>query len=793
MDTKKKDPLPFVKALSFALKQYRLYSEKHPITQETLKKLQTEIETYFTADTRMNVGALRHRLLVDGSVVSDKEAAAHDFAKDLERLSVEGIIFDFGLTLEELSTLLTLMSLRAKNLGDKGGFRRAFEETNFQHLRLSQGKFQLVEEGEAVTTIETNQEENTRAEAPQPASLSGAGEIPCAVSTEGEKVNAAMDITEIIKRIRLDASSGGIVSKDHIVVDAEKIVSQIEKNPRDIVEEALKNADDEVKLEGVIRQMVKLLVDGIMSYLVETGKDITKALDKLARELEKSLKKMDSSGEYKNLTGKIPAIFEEAADEMRLQMIRKIYEKNPDDSKAVEKMAKKLFKEEEIRRRLMPSIKEEMRECGMRTETIEHLFENIDKQEAKKKSKVTVDADELEDLRRKAGLFDAHSDGKVEKKVQMLEMENKIVRHQKERMDAVIRNLAEGLLVVDEEGKVVLMNPAAEKLLGVKPSEKMGKYVSEGLGNAHVVSMAQGNLKEESGEQQVQLLGMNDETKRVLKASTAVIENENGQTVGMVSVLSDITRQKELEEMKSKFVANVSHELRTPLVAIQKSLSVILEQQVGEINEQQANFLSIARRNIERLSRLINDLLDVSRLEAGQMNLRPAPFPVAGIVNHVISTVETWVRDKNITIKTEYPLEELEIEADADRITQVVTNLIGNAIKFTPENGTITVAVSTGSGDKTIPGGDYVQIGVRDTGIGISPEDQERIFQKFVQVSLMKPAGVASTGLGLTITKELVELHSGRIWVESEPEKGSFFLFRIPLRFKDNKQMRKAA
>lgn len=785
--------LPLVKTVSFALKQHRLYSDKHPITQETMKNLELELERYFDTHERLTFGAMQHRLLVDGAVISEKEAAAVDLAKDLERLGIEGLVFEKGINLPEVARLVAIMAMRAKSLADRGGFRKAFDEEKFPHVRLSQGKFQLVEDGEVV--VDESQAGEGKGDGPGLGPGPGGGEIP---------VN---DIGEIIRRIRQDpvAASettqepdGGskvIFSGCKLALDAEKLVDQLEKNTKSVAEMTLSEAVDEVRLEQLIRKTVKLLIDGLLSYLVEQGKDITKALEKLARELEKGLAGIADSGDFDRLRKKIPGIFEEATDEFRIQMIRKTCQDHPGDVKQLEKIAKKLFKDKDVRDRLQNTLKEELSPVGLSAEMIQGIFSRIDEQEDKKKRKVSIDAEELEELRRKAEMFDSQGDAGEDKRVQLLELENKMIRHQKQRMDAVIHNLAEGLLIVDENGKVVLMNPAAEKMLGVKQGDKVGKTVTEGLSEEHVVSMASGDLRDKKNRmtQNVELYGANEETKRVLKASTAVIENEDGHTVGMVSVLSDITRQKELDDLKSKFVSNVSHELRTPLVAIQKSLELMVQRELGDITPDQEKFLSLAQRNIERLSRLINDLLDVSRLEAGQMNLKPSKFPMTGLIQHVVATVETWAGNKGIKLKTDFPgVDTVELEADPDRLTQVITNLVGNAVKFTPDGGTITVELRKDILDSSIPGEKCLEIGVRDTGIGIAPEDQKKIFDKFVQVGLVQPAGVSSSGLGLTITKEIVELHGGRIWVESEPGKGSRFAFRIPLKFTSRQKVRNA-
>jgi PAS domain S-box-containing protein len=548
----------------------------------------------------------------------------------------------------------------------------------------------------------------------------------------------------------------------------------------------------------VVRRVTKYLVNGLITFLVEHGKDITKSLEKLAKELEKGIGKSGEGKDFDQLRKKIPEIFEETADELRVMMMVEAYKKNPKDHKSIQKLAEKLLKDEDSRDRLQPMLKEDLTKAGMAAESFDTIFTKIEEKAAKKKSKVSIDADELEELRRKAamggtgggsgtgsgtgtggGLGEAEVEMRVKKAVEKVEREKKVILDEKERVDSVIRNLAEGLLVVDKNGKVVLMNPAAEKLLGVKQNDKVGKHVTDGLKDEQMVAMTSGgNLRdsEEEVAKKVELVSINDQTKRVLQASTAVIENEDGQTVGMVSVLSDVTKQKEVEELKTKFVANVSHELRTPLVAIQKSLELILGQELGDVNPEQKKFLDIAHRNIGRLSRLINDLLDISKIEAGGMSLKPKKFRAKELADHVIHSLENWAKDKKIKMVTAFSDENVEIEADFDRLTQVLTNLMGNAIKFTPDSGTITIEAKVKK--------DQIEIGVRDTGIGIEPEDQKKIFDKFVQVSLAQPSGVSSTGLGLTIAKEIVELHSGKIWVESEVGKGSRFVFQIPMKFK---------
>ena len=346
------------------------------------------------------------------------------------------------------------------------------------------------------------------------------------------------------------------------------------------------------------------------------------------------------------------------------------------------------------------------------------------------------------------------------------------VLSEKKQTETVIRSIAEGLVVLDAQGKVILMNPAAEKLLGVSRKEIAGKPILENVKEEQLISLVKSAPGKE--EQEIELVSQHDETKKILRASSAVIENENGQTIGMVSVLTDITKQKELDRMKSNFVSSVSHELRTPLVAMEKSLSLILSRTAGDISETQEQFLTIAERNLKRLTRLINDLLDLSKLEAGRLELKRRPCFIDKIIDESIEALENWAKTKSIAIEKRYQERLPEFNVDSDRIIQVLINLIGNAIKFTPNNGRITIEAGLSKGSSEI------LVSVEDTGIGIPKEHLAKVFDKFYQVGERFSPDITGTGIGLSIAKEIVELHGGKIWVESEKGQGAKFIFTLP-------------
>src|SRR3989338_1018396 len=282
------------------------------------------------------------------------------------------------------------------------------------------------------------------------------------------------------------------------------------------------------------------------------------------------------------------------------------------------------------------------------------------------------------------------------------------VSEDKKETEAVIRSISDGLVVVDAKGNVMMMNPAAEKLLGMSGKSKMGRPLTENLREEQLVSLVKTGHERKNRE--IELVSQQDETKKILRASSAVIEDADGKTVGMVSVLSDITKQKELDELKANFVASVTHELRTPLVAMDKSIALILNKDAGELSGPQEEILTIAQRNLKRLSFLINDLLDLSKLEAGKMALSRQASSLEKIILDAAEGLTNWAKTKEIAIIKIIPQGLPDVDVDPNRIIQVFNNLMGNAIKFTPHGGNITIESKIDSDNR------HLEVSILDTG-----------------------------------------------------------------------------
>jgi signal transduction histidine kinase len=236
----------------------------------------------------------------------------------------------------------------------------------------------------------------------------------------------------------------------------------------------------------------------------------------------------------------------------------------------------------------------------------------------------------------------------------------------------------------------------------------------------------------------------------------------------MVTVLRDITREVEVDRAKSEFITTVSHELRTPMTSIKGYTELLLTQAMGPLNDQQTRFLEITQRNAERLSSLINDLPDVSRIEAGKVALNLQKVQLQDLAYQVYDTMLIRANEKGLDLRLEAMANLPMVTADSDRITQVLMNLVGNAIAYT-EKGSVTICLAQTNGT--------VQVAVKDSGIGISPADMPHIFERFHRSEHNVVQANSGSGLGLSIVKTFIEMHDGRIWVESEPGKGTTFTF----------------
>lgn len=343
------------------------------------------------------------------------------------------------------------------------------------------------------------------------------------------------------------------------------------------------------------------------------------------------------------------------------------------------------------------------------------------------------------------------------------------VARERDQSEAILSSLAEGIVVGDSENRLLLMNPAAQQLLGLKIEDVLGKDTDSYL-PVKKKEIEEVERKEAAGEVIAPLTKKVGE--KVLSINVRPIKTGSGHRLGTVCAIRDITELAKVDQMKTEFISMVSHELRTPLTSIKGYVDLVLDGEAGEVNEMQREFLDIVQSNTDRLVALINDLLDISRIESGRLQLNITVLPLDQLIREVITSLRTQMEQRGLSLKLDLPEELPQVRGDRDRVIQVLTNLLSNAYKFTPEGGRISVSAKVTNG--------RVQVNVADTGIGISPRDQRKLFTKFFRTESLMAREVGGTGLGLAIAKSIVEVHGGKIWCQSEVGKGSTFSFTLP-------------
>jgi PAS domain S-box-containing protein len=338
---------------------------------------------------------------------------------------------------------------------------------------------------------------------------------------------------------------------------------------------------------------------------------------------------------------------------------------------------------------------------------------------------------------------------------------------EKERSVAILANIADGIVAVDRDGTVVLWNAAAEAITGVPSEEAFGRTPTQVL---------QRTLESDSDAAQTgpRLLSIMRGSEEVwLSLSEAVMRDPLGEVAGRIFAFRDISADRMVEEVKSDFVAAVSHELRTPLTSIYGFAETLLREDILFGEDERRTFLGYIASESERLTEIVDQLLNVARLDAGDLTVKPEQIDVASVVSEVVGTVEEADAMNGHRFELDLPSEPLAAEADRDKLRQVFNILVENAIKYSPSGGTVTVGAR-----RTDQG---VEVRVADEGAGIPVAEQERIFRKFYRAESNARGGAGGTGLGLFIARELVTAMGGRIWVESAEGEGSSFAFELPV------------
>lgn len=331
-------------------------------------------------------------------------------------------------------------------------------------------------------------------------------------------------------------------------------------------------------------------------------------------------------------------------------------------------------------------------------------------------------------------------------------------------LSAVLATMADGVIVTEPGGRVLLLNPAARELLDIQPEKTEGARLIELVSDHEIhrlVAQCQGEQTRQQGE--VAML----QPRRHLSAIATPLEESSAR--GVLLTLHDLTRIRQVETSQKEFVSNVSHELRNPMASI-KAIVETLESGALAEPEVAADFLGRMRRDVDRINNLVNDLLELSRMESGQFVIAPEPGPLLPLALAVKGQFQETAAAKGVDLTVSAPEDLPLLMADGDNLSQVLVNLVENALKFTPPQGQVSITA------RALP--DWVEVQVKDSGVGVAAQHLPHLFERFYKVDRSRRDG--GTGLGLAIVKQSVEAHGGRITVDSREGEGCTFTFTIP-------------
>ncbi|HLQ71760.1 MAG TPA: cell wall metabolism sensor histidine kinase WalK [Bacillota bacterium] len=342
-----------------------------------------------------------------------------------------------------------------------------------------------------------------------------------------------------------------------------------------------------------------------------------------------------------------------------------------------------------------------------------------------------------------------------------------LIEEERRKLSSVLSNMSDGVIATDKNGEVSLMNESAAELIGENQDDVYGEFLLDVLHlEDSVVDIT--DLRD-SGSM---VIDFSDEKEDFLiRANFSTIRDETDEITGFITVLSDVTEQEKVEQERREFVANVSHELRTPLTTMRSYIEALTDG-AWEDKEIAPKFLGVTQLETERMIRMVNDLLQLSRMDNKDYSLQKERTNFTDYFHHVIDRFDMNVANK-VTLKRDIPDKHLIVWMDKDKMTQVLDNIISNAIKYSPDGGSITL--------KVMEGKEHITVSISDQGVGIPRNRIDRIFDRFYRADKARSRKLGGTGLGLAIAKELVEAHHGNIWAKSKEGKGTTILFTLPL------------
>jgi two-component system phosphate regulon sensor histidine kinase PhoR len=360
------------------------------------------------------------------------------------------------------------------------------------------------------------------------------------------------------------------------------------------------------------------------------------------------------------------------------------------------------------------------------------------------------------------------------KETKDFKLQVQLLKRQKRNTEAIIYSISDAVIVTDANDRLLMANEPAGKLFEFDLKQAMLKPLGELVTKKELIKLITNSRNSRTRHVRYELQFESAGHTFTCNCIISCIYDDNDQVCGVVTVLHDITKEKEISQMKSDFVSHVSHELKTPLASITAYSEMLVDGEAAD-EKTRKEFYSIIQSQAQRLNRLIEDILNISRIESGLIKVNKKPVSTALIVRDAAQMIKSYAAEKDITVEDQTAIVFDQVDADKDMISQVVINLLSNAVKYTPNGGKITINSEVDESE------DVVRVTITDTGVGIPPEELPRVFDKFYRVKANNKCA-KGTGLGLNLVKQIIEkVHHGRVFVTSQVGKGSSFGFKLPL------------
>ena len=833
-----------LKSLNLVINQLAIYPDRHPRVRQLLEETLAMLKGFLEHASQLTFGLTEGKLFIEEQLMEEAQPGVTRFIGYFKKLEVDALTFLPGLELPELIALVKVLGLKPERIEAQGGVRTLLPADALPHLHLEKAHYERVLDGQMVTASETTEQGGPAAPAdaqgPNPPSAEQVQHMQQAVEKqrtaapkktlfetlqdylEGKIEEFPPDfdvkalITEAAKNpkrmVALMLQVGRAIQSLQTVVErvgrwlatwaqTEGFKSKV--NPSELMLElgrALQQellspeATDLIEQAGSMESlgaMVSQFADIIKTNLVvakyqasrkkpsEFKKFVSSMLeneeerDRLLPEIAKKLKEAGLSDEELNKL--IARVKETQVGEGMIKISRA-------ELQRLQKM-EQLAKQPQGAAAPSETAPRPVAEMVQRAE-LERIFAQIGQRKpavpAQPDATLEMTQDEASQLRSKAEKLDWLLNRKEKIDLKGFIEAHRAVAQELDQLNRLVHDLAQGVVVVDPQDKVVLMNRAAEDLLGVRMEQAIGRHVLERLRDEHVVGL--GRRGQNAGGaaeiQQLELAHAAPE-RQTLKASTAVVEDTQGRTVGMLFILSDVQKQQELEQVKRKFLSRLKDDLRAPLTALHDALVLILGGTAGDLTEDQRRLATQAVEHTARLTHSVDELLDFAKLQRSELKAQRRALSIGEVLTRATALFQSWAQEKQMVLECRAPEPPITVVGDPDQLDRLFATLIANAVNFTPAKGRVTITAEPA--ERTDPKAPpMVQVSVHDTGRGIASSDLATIFEPF---NAATGAGTGGTGLGLglAIAKEIAKLHNGRMAAESELGVGSKFTVLLPI------------